>query len=120
MKEEEGGGDEKNNDTNVSLRFYIIIHQYINTQSHLLHTHSLLLSLSLSIHAHTHYTPHTQHTLTQSKSGRHELIRFLEVEEIGFQSRLEGVNSCSISNMQWQQLLDRKTCTSQISVGNCA
>ena len=80
MKEEEGGGDEKNNDTNVSLRFYIIIHQYIDAQSHLLHTLSLPFSLSLSIHTYTR----TTHTLTQSKSGRYELIRFLEVEERGF------------------------------------
>ena len=63
MKEEEGGGDEKNNDTNVSLRFYIIIHQYINTQSHLLHT--LYLPLSQSTHTHT-----TNHTNTYTEQIR--------------------------------------------------
>ena len=59
------------------------MHQYIDAQSHLLHTFSLALSpsLSLPLNPHTH---HTTHTLTQNKSGRYELIRFLEVEEIGF------------------------------------
>ena len=90
---EEGGMRLQNNYTNVSLRFYIIIHQYIDAQSHLLHTLSPSFSPPLN--------PHT-HTLTQSKSGRYELIRFLEVEDIGFKSRLDGVNSCSISNVQWQ------------------
>ena len=36
---------------------------------------------------HTHTYTHTQatlNTLTQSKSGSYKLIRFLEVEEIGF------------------------------------
>ena len=61
----------------------------------MLHTLSLPLSLPV-IQTHAHTTPH--HTLAQSKSGRYELIRFLEVEEIGSQSRLEGVDSCSISN----------------------
>ena len=37
-QEERGGRDNKNNYTNVSLRLYIIIHQYINAQSHPLHT----------------------------------------------------------------------------------
>ena len=101
-QEERGGRDNKNNYTNVSLRLYIIIHQYIDAQSHLLHK----VSLSPS-HPHTHTHTHTQiphhththtHTLTQSKSGRYELISFLEVEE----SRLYGVDSCSISNVQWQ------------------
>ena len=79
-QEERGGRDNKNNYTNVSLRLYIIIHQYIDEQSHLSHTLSLPLSLSLSIYTHT---PHTTHTLTQSRSGRYELIRFLEVEGKG-------------------------------------
>ena len=60
--------------------------------------HSLPLSLP---HPHTHTTHHT-HTLTQSKSGSYELIRFVEVEEIGFKSRLEGVGICNIYNAQWQ------------------
>ena len=47
--------------------------------SHICCTHSLSLSLSNYTHAHT--TLHT-HTLTPSKSGRYELNRFLEVEEI--------------------------------------
>ena len=90
------GGGYQNNYTNVSLRLYIIIHRYIDAQSHLLLTLSLLSSLSLS----STHTPHT--ILTPRKSGRYELIRFLEVEEVGFWSRLEGVDSCSISNVQWQ------------------
>ena len=114
MKEEDGQGN-KNDYTNVSLRICIIIHQYIDAQLHLLHILSLFPPLSLSlpsyththththIHTHTHTHTHTPHTiLTQSKSGKYELIRFLEVEEIGFWSRLEGVNSGSISNVQWQ------------------
>ena len=43
------------------------------THSHICCTHSL------SIHTHT---PHSTRTLSQSKSGRYELIRFLGVEEI--------------------------------------
>ena len=106
---EEGERGNKNNCTDVSLRFCIIIHQCSDTQSHLLHTHSLSPS-----HPHTHTHTHTQiphhththtHTLTQSKSGRYELISFLEVEE----SRLYGVDSCSISNVQWQWVPDRRT-----------
>ena len=54
----------------------MIIHQCTIT--------SVAHTFSLSIHTYTH-TP----TPTQSKSGRYELIRFLEVEEIDFQSRLE-------------------------------
>ena len=83
---EEGEQSNKNDYTNVSLTLCIIIHQYIDTQSHLLHTLSSPPSLSSThthTHAHTHTTPHTL-TLTQSKSGRYGLIRFLEVEEIGF------------------------------------
>ena len=97
---EEGGRGNKSDYTNMFLRLRIITHQYIDAQSHLLHTHSLPLSLSLSLssthtHTHTHAracarAQHTTHTLTQSKSG--ELIRFLEVEE--------GGDSCSLSNVQ--------------------
>ena len=88
MKEAGGGGDgvTKIIYINVSLILYIIIHQYIDAQSHLLHTLSLSHSLSLSPshpHTHSHTTSHTTHTLTQSKSGKCELIRFLEVEEVG-------------------------------------
>ena len=61
-----------------------------STHSHICYTHTLSLPL---IHT---------HTLTQSKSGSYELIRFVEVEEIGFKSRLEGVGICNISNAQWQ------------------
>ena len=93
---EEGGRGNKSDYTNVFLRLRIITHQYIDAQSHLLHTHSLSPSLSsFHTHTHTHHTTHTHthththtshitHTLTGSKSGRYELIRFLEVEEIGF------------------------------------
>ena len=56
--EGEGGQGNKNNYTNVSLRLCITIHQYIDAQSHLLHTLSLPFSLSLSIHTYTR-TPHT-------------------------------------------------------------
>ena len=67
----EGGGGNKNNYTNVSLRLCIIIHRYIDAQSHLLHTHTHTLSLSLSLslplslplplnpHTRTHHTAHT-------------------------------------------------------------
>ena len=68
LQDHEGGKGAglQNNYTNVSLRLYIIIHRYINAQSHPLHTlsHSLLLSLSPSLslplkpHTHTH-TTHT-------------------------------------------------------------
>ena len=58
-----GGGTGLQNDyTNVSLRLYIIIHQYINAQSHPLHTlspPSLSLPLNPHTHTHTHTTPHT-------------------------------------------------------------
>ena len=59
--EGEGGTGYQNNYTNVSLRLYIIIHQYINAQSHPLHTLSLSLSLSpsQSTYTHIHHTPHT-------------------------------------------------------------
>ena len=73
MKEEGGQGNRII--TKMFLSLYIITHKYCDTQSHLLHT----LSLPLNPH-----TPHTANTLTQSKSGRYELIRFLEVEERGF------------------------------------
>ena len=36
-------------------------------------------------------------------------MNLLEVEEIGFSSRSEGVDSCSISNVQRQWVPDRKT-----------
>ena len=105
IMKEEGGRGNKNNYKHVSVGLCTIKHQYIDAQSHLLHTHTLSLSPSLSLssthththaHAHTHTHTHTYkhthhhhhrlhtHTLTQSKSGRHELVRFLEVEEIGF------------------------------------
>ena len=83
---EEGDGGNKNNYTNVSLRLCIITH--INTVSHLLRSLSLSLSLSLSPPSTHTYTTH--HTLTQSKLGKNEPIGFLEVKEIGFQSRLEA------------------------------
>ena len=90
---EEGERVYKNNYRNISLRLCIIIHQYISVQSHLLHTHSLpLIHTHTHTHTHTHAHTHTHthtHTLTHSKSGRFELIRFLEVEKIGFQSRLD-------------------------------
>ena len=64
---ERGGGQgNKNNDTNSYLRLYIIIHQYIDAQSHLLHTHSLPVSLSPSHpHTHTHTPPPHTHTYTE-------------------------------------------------------
>ena len=65
MKGEEEGGN-KNNYTNVSLRLCINIHQYIDAQSHLLHTLPLSLSLPLS-----HSLSHTHtHTHTQTMKGR--------------------------------------------------
>ena len=55
QKHEVGGGmANQSNHINVSLGLCINIHQYINAQSHLLHTLSLPLSLSLSIHTLTH------------------------------------------------------------------
>ena len=47
LQDHEGGGGWGNNYTNVSLRLYIIMHQYIDAQSHLLYTLSLPLFLSL-------------------------------------------------------------------------
>ena len=55
-QEERGGRDNKNNYTNVSLRLYIIIHQYINAQSHLSHSQPLPLNSNTHIHTHTHTT----------------------------------------------------------------
>ena len=59
-------------------------HQYIEAQSHLLHILSLHLPLPPHTHTHIYKHTHTTHTLAQGKLGRHELIRFLEVEEIVF------------------------------------
>ena len=56
--EEGGGRGNRNNYTNVSLRPCTIIYQYIDAQSHLLHTHSLSLSLPPLSLSHTHTTPH--------------------------------------------------------------
>ena len=93
----EGERGNKKKYKNVSLRLCIIIHEYIDAQSRLLHTLSLTLSLPL-IHTHTHThthttphhtTPHTTHTFIQSKSGRYELIRILEVEERFFKADLK-------------------------------
>ena len=47
--EGEGGTGEQNNYTNISLRLYKIIRQYIDARPHLLHTLSLPLPLSLSL-----------------------------------------------------------------------
>ena len=57
LQDHEGGGGQgnKNNYKNVSLRLYINIQQYINTQSHLLHTLSPFLAPS-----HTHIYTHTR------------------------------------------------------------
>ena len=88
---EEGGRGNKNNCINVSLRLRIIIHQYIDAQSHLLHTLSLPLSLSPPHPPHTH----TTHTLTQSKSGRYELIRFLKVKEMEIGIIIIIIHTCT-------------------------
>ena len=61
LQDHEGGGGTENNYANVSFRLDVIIHQYINAQSHLLHT--LYLPLPLNPHTHTH--THTTHTRTQ-------------------------------------------------------
>ena len=78
MKGEEEQGHKKKTTTYVSLRL-----SNTSILGHICctHTHSLSHPL-INIHTHTH-THHT-HTLTLSKSGRYELIRFLEVKEIGF------------------------------------
>ena len=64
----EAGGKGNKNTYEIFLSDCIIIHQYINTQSHLLHTLSLPLSLSPS-HPHTHTphltTPHHTHSYTE-------------------------------------------------------
>ena len=97
-----------------TLHYYTSIHQCTVTSV----AHTLSPSLSPPLNPHT-YTPHATHTLTQSKSGRYELIGFLEVEEIGFQSRLEGVDSCSISNVQWQWVPDRRTKVRESTITIC-
>ena len=82
---EEGGRGNKNDYTNVSLRLFIIIHQYIDAVTSVAPYLSPSLSLSLSsTYTHTYHTSHTTHTLTQSKAGRYQLIRFSEFEEICF------------------------------------
>ena len=58
LQDHEGGGGtgQQNNDTNVSLRLYVLLHQYINAKSHPLHTHALPPpSPFQSIHTHTHH-----------------------------------------------------------------
>ena len=89
LQDHEGGGGQGNK---IIIQMFLpdSTYLYINTSTHrhIRCTHSLSLSLSLSTpHTHTHtrthtHAPHTTHTLTRSKSGRYELIRFLEVEEI--------------------------------------
>ena len=85
--------------THVSLRLSIIIHQYIDVQSHLLHTHSLSLSPP---HTHTH-----THTILRANQADTSLSDSWRLKR-GFKSRLEGVDSC-ISNVQWQWVPDRRT-----------
>ena len=60
---EEGGDRGTKYSTNVSVRLYILIHQYIDAQSHLLHTPSLPLLLSVSIYTHT-YTEQIRLSIT--------------------------------------------------------
>ena len=62
-----------------TLHYYTSIHQCTVTSV----AHTLSPSLSPPLNPHT-YTPHATHTLTQSKSGKYELIRFLGVKAIGF------------------------------------
>ena len=64
LQDHEGGRGRgnKNDYLNASLRLSIIIHQYIDSQSHLFHTFSLPLSLSLSS---THITHTHTHTYTE-------------------------------------------------------
>ena len=60
--------------------------------SHICCTHSLSSHPHTHTHTHTHTRTHTHtHLITQSKSGRYELIRFLEVEEIGFLKAFGGL-----------------------------
>ena len=81
IEKHEGGEGNENNYTNVSLRLYIIIHQYIDAQSQLLHTLSPFLSPSLSLspsypnththtHTHTHMHKQTHHTHTCTEQIR--------------------------------------------------
>ena len=80
---EDGGGRGNKIITQMLLSDSTKLYINTSTHSHICCTHSLFLSLPLDPHTHTH-THHTTHTLAQSKSGRYELIRLLEVEEIGF------------------------------------
>ena len=76
IMKEEGGWGNKHKYFSQALHNYTLINRRTVTSV----AHTLSPSLSLPLNPHTH----TTHTLTQSKSGRYELIRFLEVEEIGF------------------------------------
>ena len=74
----------ENFEENTHGRTHARTHTHTHTYTYPPHTHS---RTHASIHTHTctHTHTHTHtHTLTQSISGRYELIRFLEVEEIGF------------------------------------
>ena len=58
----------------------------------------LYMNINLRGKTHTH-TP---------KFNRTELVKVLEVEEMGFQCRLERIDSCSISNVKEQSVPERR------------
>ena len=75
-----GRGYKNNYTETYTLRLYMNIHQYIETQSHLLHTLSLPLSLSPSLSL-SPYHPNTHtHTCTHTHTHRFFEVgdRFLE------------------------------------------
>ena len=77
-----------------TLHNYALVHRRtVTSVAHTLPPHP---------HTHTHTIPPHTHLHRANQADIHELIRFFGVEEKGFQSRLEGVDSCSISNLQWQ------------------
>ena len=75
---------------------------------HIPHGVTLTHPLSLYTHPHppTHPPPHTHHA--HIKSNRAELIRVIQVEEMCLQRGLESSDCCSISNVWWQWVPDRK------------
>ena len=73
-------------------KFTVVLTHKGNTHAHTCtHTH-----MHTCMYAHTH-----THTHTHTPNGT-ELIKFLTVEEVGFESGLKNIDSCSISDVKWQ------------------
>ena len=82
MKEERGRGNKIITRMFLPDSTFLLLSIHQRKVTSVAHTLSLSPSLSLPLNPHT-YAHHT-HTFTQSKLGRYELMRFLEVVEIVF------------------------------------